>query len=214
MRVAAWYHVYCAGTWRAPLGEHLSALARTSFDGPTFFGIVGPGMERAKVRNLLTVRIPGHVVCAQAPRGWEQETLDPLHDWAKANPDDAVLYAHTKGAAQPTAWNEAWRRSMTCALFGNLEANLAALEDGRDAVGCHWLTTEQFPGLIPAQGFPFFGGNFWLARCDYLARLPVCSRQSRHEAEAWIGHGDPKVVDLQPGWPGTTNCVTRIGWPK
>jgi hypothetical protein len=85
--------------------------------------------------------------------------------------------------------------------------NLGLLEDGADAVGNHWLTEEGFPGMLtagmtdPAPGSGFFGGNFWMARSDYIRTLPECPPEPRWQAESWIGWGYPRVVDLLPGWP-------------
>ena len=81
---------------------------------------------------------------------------------------------------------------------------------GFDAVGCHWLTAEQFSSWAPQEfpdGTPFFGGNFWIARCDYLRTLPEPSTRSRFDAERWIGLGDPRVLDLNPGWPAANLFV-------
>jgi hypothetical protein len=81
---------------------------------------------------------------------------------------------------------------------------------GFDAVGCHWLTAEQFSSWAPQEfpdGTPFFGGNFWMARCDYLRGLPEPSTRSRFDAERWIGLGDPRVLDLRPGWPAASLFV-------
>jgi hypothetical protein len=130
-----------------------------------------------------------------------------------------VLYAHTKGAAAPGPHQDAWRRSMTCALLSELGRNLEALEADYDAVGSHWLTPEEFP---PERRYvdgrwtttPYFGGNFWLASASFLRALPEPPLESRHDAEAWIGRGPrpPRALNLVPGWPLERVC-RRPGWP-
>jgi hypothetical protein len=95
---------------------------------------------------------------------------------------------------------------MTSRVIEGWESNRAWLEEGFDAVGCHWLTEADHPGMfgpmtLPAEGSGFFGGNFWMARCDYLRTLPECEPEPRWKAESWIGLNKPRVVDLLPGWP-------------
>jgi hypothetical protein len=72
---------------------------------------------------------------------------------------------------------------------------------GADAVGCHWITPDEYAARQVTT--PFFGGNFWWARCGYLAGLaePPSCETDRHLAEAWVGGGNPRVYDLRPGWP-------------
>lgn len=199
--IAHFYHIYTtANQWQDPLAEHLAALEAAYYDGPFHVGIVGRPTDRAAALDELHwIRPPDEVYEADA--GWEQVTLHPLHAYARAH-DGAILYAHTKGAHDPSTVNIAWRRSMSWHLVRGWATCARALSDGtRDAVGCHWLTVEEF-GAVPGVPLPCFGGNFWMARCDYLRQLAPCADSCRHDAEAWIGSGHPRVLDLHPGWPG------------
>jgi len=162
-------------------------------------GVVGPRFWReaaAAAFDPLEVR-----VVAEADEGFEQVTLNAVREYALAH-DGAVLYAHTKGAADASQFRAQWRRSMTRRVVGEWERNLDFLGEV-DAVGCHWLTLDAFPWAAEEfrENIPFFGGNFWLARCEYLRTLPHPSTRSRFDAERWIGLGHPRVHDLLPGWP-------------
>jgi hypothetical protein len=174
VRLAHWYHVWSGGAWQEPLAEHMGALVEATFDHPVYFSVVGDG--------------------------WEQVTLRKVREYAQEH-DGAICYAHTKGGHDTSDFRAAWRRSMTRHVIGGWRENLAALE-AYDAVGCHWLTADEFPQVPHVVTTPFFGGNFWIARCDYLRTLPECSTESRFDAERWIGLGNPRVLDLLPGWPG------------
>ena len=199
MNLACFYHVYAAGQWRDPLAEHLHALQVSGFDGPFHVGIVGSPAQGAEVAaELAAIRPPESVTAA--PSGFEQVTLHALHAHAQTH-DGVTLYAHTKGAHHPTQVNAAWRRSMTHHLVAGWRLALVALDSDPavHAVGCHWLTPERYPGLVAG---PMFGGNFWMARTDYLRGLAPCAEGRRHDAEGWIGTGNPRVLDLTPGWPG------------
>jgi hypothetical protein len=203
LRVAAFYHVWADGAWREPLAEFLESLDNSGFDGVFAIGLVGTPANRRQVTDLLADRWAPEVV-AEAPDGFEKPTLDAVLAYARFY-DGAVLYAHTKGAAENTEFRARWRRSMTRRVVDDWRDNLRLLEE-HDAVGCHWLTEAVFPGMfgpmtIPTEGSGFFGGNFWMARCDYLRILPACEPVPRWKAESWIGIGKPRVVDLLPGWP-------------
>jgi hypothetical protein len=213
-QLTSFYHCYAAGDdWETPVEEHLSALARVGYDSPFHVGLVGSEPQRADALDFITARRRVDRTYT-ADTGWEQVTLRKIREHARKHPDGLTLYAHTKGASRPSRLQDAWRRSMTCALLGALDVHAQTLSMIYQAVGCHWLTPGAHAGGVVDS--PGFGGNFWLARNDFLATLPPVRSQTRHDAEAWIGSGDqpPVVLDLNPGWPGTVPWFTRIGWPR
>lgn len=188
MDLAVFYHCWVGGKWEEPWDEFLDAIGDARFSGGFY---------------------------PRATRGTsEASTINELRRYAECF-DGAILYAHTKGASDPSEFRARWRRSMTRRVVKDWRENLRRLElssllDAEcrppDAIGCHWLTEADHPGMfgaetIPAEGSGFFGGNFWMARCDYLRTLPVCESEPRWKAESWIGINHPRVVDLLPGWP-------------
>lgn len=195
------YHVWCEGQWRDPVAEHMAALEDSGFDGEFVVGLVGGPVSRADA--LLEIGSLRHIDrVIHADGGWEQETLREVRLHADEH-GGAVLYAHTKGAANANEFQSEWRRSMTYHVLTNWRANVDSLASGYDLVGCHWLTREEFPGIVADTPLPMIGGNFWMATCQYLRTLPPLLHETRHDAEAWVGLGDPNVLDLFPGWPGT-----------
>lgn len=201
MQVAHFYHTFAAGEWRNPVAEHLAALEDGGYDGEFHVGIVGPKDEREQALDEFTIlRSPDS--CVEADQGWEQVTIQHLHAYAQEH-DGAVLYAHTKGAYNLSPFQEVWRQWMTWNVVVHWRDCAEALEGEIDAIGCHWLTKEEFPHVVVDTNFPMFGGNFWMATCEYLRTLPPVGMERRHEAESWIGLGNPRVLDLSPGWPGS-----------
>lgn len=202
MNVAAFFHCWADGAWQQPLDDFRSALDRSDFPGSVHIGLVGSALNC----NRVVEEWPEAQVVACEPEGFEAVTLNALRAYARFN-SGAVLYAHTKGAATVEAFRDRWRRSMLSRVVGRWRTNLSTMEMcDADAIGCHWLTEDEYPGMFgpmtePAPGSGFFGGNFWMARCDYLRRLPACEPVPRWKAESWIGIGKPRVVDLLPGWP-------------
>lgn len=196
MQLANFFHLWASGSWHEPLAEYLETLERSGYDGPLTVGIIGSRAEREAAEAAISR--PHSSVYAEA--GWEQLTLDAARDYSLTH-SGAVMYSHTKGAFCQDAIEAPWRRMMLTLVVRDWQMNLERLE-AVDAVGCHWLTPEEFPEMTDK---PYFGGNFWMARCSYVRTLPPCSRVSRGQAEVWIGRGFPTVTDLRPGWPTYPN---------
>lgn len=198
MKVAAFYHAYLDNeVWPAMLAEYQQALR--SFDGEIVVGAAGAHAGQQELRQRLSGE-DGTTVVTVDPTS-ERGTMELVRAWALTYPDQAIVYAHTKGASQPTEFNDRWRRSMTHHVVEGWGHCRSVLEEGYDAVGCHWLHPDAF-GESTMGAVPFFGGNFWMARCSYLATLPPVSTEDRWASERWIGLGQPRIVDLAPGWPG------------
>lgn len=201
-----YYHIWVGdahhgSNWRIPAEEHFTVLKAAGYAGEVRVGLAGDVRERVNACQLLQQWWPVQIA-ARADEGFEQVTLQAMHDWAKeAGPDTPVYYAHTKGAFQDYPANHRWRRSMDSALINSWHDWVAELDSGAyDAIGLHWLTHQDYPDWIsPAR--PMFGGNFWWARAGYLASLAPVEHGSRWHAEGWVGTGFPRVHDLQPGWP-------------
>jgi hypothetical protein len=193
------YHAWALGDWQSAVWEHLWAL--DGFDGELTVGIVGPPDRREQVRRTFAYIYP-NVQTVEADEGFEQVTLTAIAEHAASN-DGAVMYAHTKGAAHPGAYQDLWRRTMTMTLIRNWREHVTKLAEV-DVIGCHWITDGPLSG-------PFFGGNFWIASCEYLRGLAPVGLASRHDAEVWVGSGDPRVLDVLPGQPPSTVPVWQIG---
>ena len=149
MTPVCFLHIWSAGAWQEPVTEILDALAAREFPGAVHVGLVGPQESRLRALNAL-----GDVqVAAEADSGFEQVTLAPLHEYAQHN-DDAVMYAHTKAASDPSPWKVTWRQSMIQHLLLRWADALRGLEAGADLAGAHWID-DGTP--------PHFSGNFWMA---------------------------------------------------
>lgn len=90
-----------------------------------------------------------------------------------------ILYLHSKGVSHPledTLYHD-WRRLMMRELVERWREHTPRLAD-YDAVGVNWWT-----------GQPHYSGNFWLARPDWIRKLPPFDRyfRDRYSCERWIG---------------------------
>lgn len=206
MTIRHYYHVYAVEGWESIVDEHLTAMIESGLadalgDDGFRVGVVGELAECDRVVAYCQERIPTRPV-AIVTQGFEQVTLEAMRMWEMVWPDDSpVLYAHTKGVSDPSEINIAWRRSMETKLVREWRTCVAGLALNKDvsAVGCHWLTPDAYPDMVT---IPFFGGNWWWAKASFIRTLGPLSIESRWEAEAWLGRGNPSVIDVLPGWPG------------
>ena len=142
---------------------------------------------RANVRQMITHE-----------DGWELHTLKLLHDDCVLNPDQYVMYMHTKGlshfysSVQNTHWSSnvnTWRKFMEFVCIDQWRECVNDLSDN-DAVGMNLNKTP----------FVHFSGNFWWACGSHIVKLkdpftdshlnPAPDRPGvtqRHNAEAWVG---------------------------
>ena len=199
--VRHYYHVYAAGAWMQPVREHIAALAVSGLRAPMMIGLVGVRGGRWQAREMITAWLDGAGLpaperWAEADEGWEQVTLAEIRaDVHRIPAEFAVMYAHAKGAHNPSPLNAAWRRSMTRHVVCGREECAGLLEDGYDTAGCHWVHAQKSTVM-------FYAGNFWWARASYLRQLPEPPRESRWQAETWVSSvSGPKAADLLPGWP-------------
>ncbi len=193
-----YYHIYSTGKWKPPVSEHIDALEKSGLIGVLDYfgvGIIGHPSYRQTVKNYLISRGVKFSVVVEANDGWEQKTLDVV----ECEDEDYVLYAHTKGAANPSDHSDQWRASMTEGLIGRWPRAVELLKES-DAVGSHWLEVNNFPR--------HYSGNFFWARGDYINRLvrPV-DMSSRWSAEMWIGGGHGRMYDLATGGPSNGNWL-------
>ena len=174
-------------------------------------GIVGPPEQRKAVKEILDNSLIKDKVKVVVTRtnAWEQATLTEMYR-ASQEEEAVYLYAHTKGASDPSLINQLWNRSMTFFNVVAWERCLQALE-GVDTVGCHWITKEQFPHMADHNnpvGYPYFGGTYWWAKSSHIKELGEPVRENRWQAEHWIGKKpDTKVHDTNPGWPSPERFV-------
>jgi hypothetical protein len=112
-----------------------------------------------------------------------------------------VLYLHHKGATQPYNYCvKDWRDLMIHFTIKNWKKCVEELKTN-DVVGVNWR-------VLP---YKHFSGNFWWSKSSYVKILPKLKLPEenkfesqfgfvlpwgnvyRHDAEFWIGLGDPKV---------------------
>ena len=197
-RLTHFFHAYADGKFETPMRQHFTEVRDTgllyALDSVRV-GIVGSAVNRARVLALLEELVIPVTVVAVADEGWEQVTLKQLHKFAKQD-DGKIFYAHTKGAWSSDRMANPWRVSMIHDTVTRWKECVRAL-DKLDTAGPFW----QDSAMPEHEGHGrFFGGNFWWARSDYLARLPAIKNEHRFQAEGWVGLGSPSVRIMREGY--------------
>ena len=212
--IALWFHARLSGL--PVIGVHAQDIMREQFQCMTSSGLIDAANEvivgcsdsdRAEAEKI----VPLKTIFVRLPEGARSElpTLAHLRAWLPGNPEAYVLYQHIKCATRPDSLCQAWRRCMYHHLINRWHECVHRLNLGYESVGAHWLTPEQFPGLVRS---PFWGGNFFWARASFLLTLPplpsaAMSREDFYLAESWIGTGRrPRVFDFHHEWPNEPGC--------
>jgi len=170
------------------------------------------GLNEKLVANLLVS--PKAIITMHGEDSFaENLTLVEIERFVKDHPGWLVLYFHAKGASHKQGSigfnrENSWRTCMLTENVINWRRCVNDLQNGAEAVGCHWLR-----GLDDTQHY--FAGNFWWARSDFLRTVPsiynreriktsgIGAPESRFEAEVWLGNAPrlPIVLDYHPGHP-------------
>lgn len=197
------------------IGEQMAALKSSGLldaASQVICGING-GDESRKLATALLPEKASLVFHGLQCRN-ECRTIRVLEEWLPGHEDWYVLYFHSKGATRPDVRNFHWRTCMMKRLVKNWRICIAQLEEGYEAVGCHWFE----PPFTPPGQF-IFAGNFVWIKARFLKTLPsimerdriktsgIDSIESRYEAEVYWGNGPkvPKIYDYHKGWSIDSN---------
>jgi hypothetical protein len=194
------YHCWVDGDWEEPVQEHLAALEAARIPFRTRY-VVLVGHEDRRM-NAWEWYFKRGWRRHDADSGHQEVTINLIRRFAIEYRGVNVFYAHDKAAWHrgPDDIHVAWRRNLTEYTIARWRECVNALGT-HDIAGPYWLTRENFPNN-PDVDTPFFGGNYWWARSDYLRTLPVCTSEKHTDAERWIGLGTPTVFSQDPRWPG------------
>ena len=183
------YHIAEMGDWKIVVAEQLRLLrdSRLGLIEPIRVSFVGTDLDwlREEVRKVGVLV----EVIRSDPNVSHYETFAMLEIERLAKiekTDRPILYLHTKGVSAPGHHGKyVWRRSMEEYVIRLWQQNLKLIseESGYDAVGLNWCAT----------GLQHFSGNFWIARPDWIRRLPDfvgyhhARNLVRFSCETWIG---------------------------
>lgn len=111
------------------------------------------------------------------------DTMKFVRDYSKANPEDYVLFFHSKGVSHYGLPTEDWRKYMEYFTVERWRDCVDKLNEGYDACGVLWNTDTVY------GYFPHFSGAFWWVRCEYINTLDhsYLDMDWKYGREMWIG---------------------------
>lgn len=192
------YHIYCDNHWLEAVEEHVKALKEHDLINnisKIYIGLVGTEENRSILKDYLNNNSINYIVVDEQEDAWEQMTMNKLYEFSLLN-DGLIFYAHTKGAYNFTPINISWRSSMCYFNVVKWKDAVSHFEKGVDTVGCHWCHNA------------FWGGTYWWAKAEYIRTLGYPLTDNRWRAEEWIGAKQPKIFDMNPGWPDPKRFIT------
>jgi hypothetical protein len=118
-----------------------------------------------------------------------------------------VLVMTCKGISHGEGGHQNWRKYMQHYCVEKWKECVEKLEEGYDTVGAAYL---------PEPPYAFYPGTFWWANSSYIRKcrrllsppqnnyLPQFEGQPHHryDLECWIGSGNPKWYEMNPGPSG------------
>jgi hypothetical protein len=107
--------------------------------------------------------------------GNELDTLQELHRYCTNNPQDSVIYIHSKGSFHAKMENTLLRRLLTKAVFSD-----ACTSFTTDDNSCN-VCSARFSPLPHWHA----SGNMWMARCDHIHNL-IAPKSFQEQVEKYV----------------------------
>lgn len=189
-RKIAFYHVYCSYQTPTLVYDQLQKLV---FSGcyetldTIYCYLVGPNQSFIQsVNTVIQTFGRKFVIAAVGPEDTTYERFTLLRMLTMIQPDDKVLYFHSKGITKMGhPFVQHWRTFLEYMAFTKHKEALELL-DSHDTVGVNYNSLPK----------PHFSGNFWWATGAYLLKLPKQIDSDYWAPEFWIGSGQPKYFEL------------------
>lgn len=192
--------------WKRVVHEQLNLLYKQNIDKINAVVLFEYWKQPYLVKKIASMyKIDAQIYPVRGIKNYEHPSLRIIQN----NSTGDVLYFHTKGVANRTRLNEKWRKYMNKHLISNINNVHKRLNNENfDVAGCLYLCDRKnrikYDGKL--QDRIYFGGNYWLAKADYIRKLPdydeFCKnpgaeeKYSRWLAELWIGLPEHKALML------------------
>lgn len=128
---------------------------------------------------------------------YENTTIKLLHFYSTINPNDKILYLHTKGIG----YNEKhpfyrgvcdWIDFMLYNLVNHYDECVQML-DYVDTVGCNYRPNNTRFNLDNPD---HYSGNFWWANASYIKTIDIFAMNDKYDAEWFIFRKQPLFVNI------------------
>ena len=155
-----------------------------------FINNIGPPIIEKYINAIVTNYSDNNLL-------FEIPTINKIKQFSELNPNCKVLYVHTKGVSFNDDYQEEndWINMMLYFLT-KPRLNL----DDYDTIGCNYTIDGRnyYQDGTTSLAPPHYSGNFWWAKTNYLASLPLISENAvnKNDAEYWLHKNNPKYYEL------------------
>ena len=198
-RVKVALHITATSHYRLSIQQHLSRLIFSGLydiaEGIYCF-ILGPSDAEIKTAAKFVQRFGRKaIVAGNSTETSLYERFTLLGIRAHLQPDDFLLYLHTKGLSHPSDDVRIfdWVFYMHYFVVKHFPVCLALIEEHFDTCGVDYHFAAQEKPWIPSE---HYSGNFWWARAAYFLSLPESIGDQYLDPEMYIGSGSPRYVAL------------------
>ena len=209
--IGAFYHCYIpenynSSLWHILIDEQLGAVEKSGLAKvadifmcitmPVYWGMRYGNNElfHEKVTNYIQYRYPFVNILDVRDTGdeniYEGQTLNQLRNYCIDNPENSVVYFHTKGITVNRVETKLWRNLLDEVMINQWQQRYFDLKDC-DCLGLSYRNTE--------NDIQVFSGNYFWAKAEHVSKLkdPVCD--DRYYYELWIHENNPErkfIMDL------------------
>lgn len=112
-----------------------------------------------------------------------RDTLTWIKNYSANNPEDYILFFHTKGITHNNTAINDWRHYMEYFVLDQWKDCIKKLDEGFDCCGVLWNRKT------PIGEYPHFSGAFYWAKASYINTLKhdYITSPWRYHMEFWIG---------------------------
>ena len=184
MKIIVAYHGFLYGNYKDILTDQFNNIILSGLYDKAdkiYIGLVDTANGADWVRNFWKGK---QVEIVVYPENNElADTMKWISDHSKENPEDYILFFHSKGVSHFDLPTEDWRKYMEYFTVERWQDCIKKLDEGFDACGVMW-------NPITVYGhYPHFSGAFWWASAKYINTLNYTYLETtwKYGREMWIG---------------------------
>lgn len=188
----------CDSDWtgRNRLDHLLFTLSKINIFDKIYINHIGSHIEPSandKIENINT---------QYGKNIFETPTLNLIKEFSEKNPDNYILYLHTKGIRYWPENNSVndWINYMLYFLVEQNSMCTSILDKNYDVVGCNYINDQDKNNFKYANSYsyPYYNGNFWWGNTNYLRTLPTLSLDviNKNDLKFWLFKNNPNYYNL------------------
>ena len=179
------YHVAGMGNYQDVTEEIFNTVTSSGLKEQASKIVVSFVGDKADFIKLKTPVEGAEMVYSGSISNYEYPTIKLLQQHCKKNPDDIVLYCHSKGVSEPdNIQKKYWRRAMVKFVIADWEKCVEYLKEV-ETVGYNWVGNH-------------YSGNFWWAKASAINKSKDIDTFKDAPFLIYHGHSKEHQKRIQP----------------